>query len=178
MAMKYWAINSSKDENDTITYIRKLYKKYPIPQYVKIILIEEGHISLGTPYVLILDTLKNYKKKRMDLFEVIVHEQYHWYAGLYSFVKKYKYYKEWRKEIIKKYGTDWSFKKYSSTKEDLYDSIGQHIMVCFLTYRFVKKYKSTILDKADPYYEFEKMIRENYDDVEKDVKRMMPLPRI
>jgi|GEM_PF-1568628 len=166
--------NNLPKEVEVKEFLEKALAKYPYPIFTDKVLAEKEVIPHSNPILTIgaWNWIKNFDKPEVILFEIFVHEQFHWFTlSLDADV--------WNKaftHIKAKYrrqGDVFDYHKYD--KEKIF---WIEFVVCFNTMRYLRK----VLNKGEynmvydsrknrPYPKTEKFIEKNFEKIDQDLKK-------
>lgn len=162
MISKIYSKNNTEKEKEIVKIVENLCKKYVVPTFTQEVVVEKGAIPHSHP-VLTLNTRVD--DERLVL-KTLVHEQFHWYA------QEHKNYKSCIEHLKTKYKDDGEHNKSGKYP----DSYWEHIIVCFNTLNHLKNLLSEedigwIYEQWQPYPTLEKLIRDNFNIIEKELRK-------
>lgn len=148
--------NNTPYEEEVAEIVRELYTRYSLPTLCPTIIVEGKTISHSHPVI----TINTRTKESLEILRTVVHEQMHWFKG-----------KQGKKcmEYLKQHYPDTSEPGTSGKNPD---SFWGHIIVCFNTRKFLQKIVNqesfnAIYAAWSPYPHIEKLVAENYDQLQK-----------
>ena len=162
MINNIYSKNNNPDEIKVVEITRNICKKYLVPTFTQEVVVEKGAIPDSHPIL----TLNTRVDDERLVLKTLVHEQFHWYA------QEHKNYKDCITYLKKRYEDDGEHNK--SGKDP--DSYWEHIIVCFNTRNYLNKLLSRedikwVYAQWQPYTTLEELIRENFDVIEKELKK-------
>ena len=143
---------------------KKLFSKYDIPVFTDKIIVEKGEIPHSHPVLTLSTRLKD--KDPTLLLEVIVHEQFHWFARSHQ---KHKEVISYLKQRYEDNGECNRSGKYP-------DSFWEHIIVIFNTLNTFKKMISKeeikfIFEQWQPYPKTTQLVEDNFKKIREELNK-------
>jgi predicted choloylglycine hydrolase len=152
--------HNNDDELRTSYLIKWLYKYCDIPIFTKRIHVDSDCKYPHSHPKITIDTKSN--NNIIEIIEILIHEQFHWYEAKYGTIESYKY-------IQKKYE-----KQFQVLKDEFYDDLrnfSEHIIVMWNTTNVIKEIlneKTFIYLKTHikrPYVKTQQFIYDKFDEI-------------
>jgi hypothetical protein len=156
--MRITTKNNLPEENTTKKILEDLLVKYNIPIFTENVIIEKKSIPHSYPIL----TLNTRIDDPLNILQIFIHEQFHWFESKHLKSKKaIKYLKE-------------KYIKNEDFKDEKIFFI--HIIVCFNTRNTLKQLISEeeleyIYNQWQPYPKTEKLIKTNFNKIRIDLQR-------